>query len=59
MKPEYKNRCIELISATDSRTMKVLEMLAGTRPADQATAIKLIKEIRSTLETLNGLIELS
>jgi hypothetical protein len=59
MKPEYKSRCVELISGTDSRAVKVLEMLEGVRPADQQMATKLIKEIRNTLERLNGLIEIS
>jgi hypothetical protein len=59
MKPEYKSRCMELISGTDSRVIKVLEMLEGVRPADQQMATKLVKEIRSTLERLNDLIEIS
>jgi hypothetical protein len=59
MKPEYKSRCIELISGTDSRVVKILEMLEGVRPADQKMAIKLVKEVRDTLERLNGIIEIS
>ena len=50
---------MELISGTDSRVIKVLEMLEGVRPADQQMATKLVKEIRSTLERLNDLIEIS
>jgi hypothetical protein len=59
MKPEYKSRCMELISSTDSRVIKVLEMLEGVRPADQQMATKLVKEIRVTLERLTNLIEVS
>jgi hypothetical protein len=59
MKPEYKSRCLELISGTDSRVVKVLEMLEGVRPADTQMATKLVKEIRTTLERLEGIIEIS
>jgi predicted transcriptional regulator len=59
MKTEYKNRSIELLTGVNSRVEKILEMLEGVRPADEKMATHLLKEVKSTVEKVSQLIELS
>lgn len=59
MKPEYKSRSVELLTGADSRIEKILEMLEGVRPADQKLATQILKEVRTTIEKVSQLIELS
>jgi hypothetical protein len=59
MKPEYKNKSIEMLIGVDSRVGKILEMLEGKRPADQKMAIQIAKEIKLSIEKVTQLVELS
>jgi hypothetical protein len=59
MKTEYKNRSVELLTGVNSRVEKILEMLEGYRPADEKMAINLLKEVKSTVDKVSQLIELS
>jgi len=59
MKPEYKNKSVEILTGIDSRIVKILEMMEGVRPADQKLAIQLAKEMKLSVEKVSQLIELS
>lgn len=59
MKPEYKNRSVELLNGVDSKIDKILDMLHGVRPADQKLAIQISKELKSSIEKITQLVELS
>jgi hypothetical protein len=50
MKPEYKNKSVELLNGVDNRIDKILEMMEGKRPADQKLAIQIVKEIKLSVE---------
>jgi hypothetical protein len=59
MKPEYKNKSVEMLNGVDTRIDKILEMLQGVRPADQKLAIQIAKEIKLSIEKVTQLVELS
>ena len=59
MKPEYKSKSLEMMAGANSRIERVLEMLEGSRPADQKLAIQIMKELKLSIEKVNQLIELS
>lgn len=59
MKPEYKNRSVELLNGADGKISKILDMLQGVRPPDQKLAIQIAKELKSTIEKVTQLVELS
>jgi len=59
MKPEYKMRAQEHLEAITKRNKVIAEMLSGERPANQAEAIKLSKEIERLLELTTNIIDLS
>jgi hypothetical protein len=59
MKTEYKNRSVELLTGVDTRLEKIMEMMEGKRPANAELALQNIKEIRTTIEKVSQLIELS
>lgn len=59
MKPEYKNKSVELLNGADSRIDKILDMLQGVRPADQKLAIQIAKELKLSIEKITQLVELS
>ena len=59
MKPEYKNRAQEHLEAITKRNKVINEMLSGERPANQAEAIKLSKEIERLVELTTNIIDLS
>ncbi len=59
MKPEYKMRAQEHLEAITKRNKVISEMLSGERPANQAEAIKLSKEIEKLIELTTNIIDLS
>lgn len=59
MKPEYKQRAIENLSAIDKRASIVKEMMENTRPANPAEALRMMKEIQRLVELTNNLVDLS
>jgi histidinol phosphatase-like PHP family hydrolase len=59
MKPEYKMRVQEHLEAIAKRNKVIAEMLSGERPANQAEAIKLSKEIERLLELTTNIVDLS
>jgi hypothetical protein len=59
MKPEYKMRAQEHLEAITKRNKVINEMLSGERPANQAEAIKLSKEIERLVELTTNIIDLS
>ncbi len=59
MKPEYKMRAQEHLEAIAKRNKVIAEMLSGERPANQAEAIKLSKEIERLVELTTNIVDLS
>lgn len=59
MKPEYKSKSLEMLTGADARIERILEMLQGSRPADQKLAIQIMKELKLSIGKVNQLIELS
>lgn len=59
MKPEYKLKAQENLEAISKRVSVISEMLNGERPANQAEAIKLSKEIQKLTELTQNIVDLS
>lgn len=59
MKPEYKLKAQENLEAISNRVSVISEMLNGERPANQAEAIKLSKEIQKLTELTQNIVDLS
>lgn len=59
MKPEYKNRSMELLNGVDTKIGKILDMLQGVRPPDQKLAIQIAKELKLSIEKITQLVDLS
>ena len=59
MKPEYKMRAQEHLEAISKRAKVISEMLNGERPANQAEAIKLSKEIERLGELTTNIVDLA
>ena len=59
MKPEYQQRAIENLSALDKRADIIIQMMDGSRPANPAEALTIMKEIKRLTELTNNLVDLS
>ena len=59
MKPEYQQRAIENLNAIDKRADIIQQMMEGSRPANPAEALRLVKEIKRLVELTNNLVDLS
>jgi hypothetical protein len=59
MKPEYKMRAQENLEAIAKRAKVISEMLNGERPANQAEASTLTKEIERLVELTQNIVDLS
>lgn len=59
MKPEYKIRTQENLEAITKRVKVITEMLNGERPANQAEALKLSKEVERLVELTQNIVDLS
>ena len=59
MKPEYKEKTKEFVSAVETRLKAIEGMLNGTRQVDEKLAKRYLQEAINGLDKITGIVDIS
>jgi len=59
MKPEYKEKALENLNGIANRAVTIKDMMEGKRPANQAEAIRLVREIERLAELTSNVVDIA
>lgn len=59
MKPEYKRKTYDFLTAINTRVDIINEMMNGNRPVNEHDAKRYMKEVRNGLDKIKEILDIS